>query len=52
MIKGKLRFSPELLQYKDRVGSRPPHEIKLLSGEVSHMTTVIRGVIPYISPPP
>ncbi len=47
MIKGKLRFSPELLTYTDRVKTRD--EIKLLSGEVNHMTTVIRGVIPYIS---
>ena len=47
MIKGKLRFSSELLQYNDRVRTRD--EIKLLSGEVNHMTTVIRGVIPYIS---
>jgi adenylate cyclase len=47
MVKGKLRFSSELLQYKDRV--RTKDEIKLLSSEVNHMTTVIRGVIPYIS---
>ncbi|HEY9595695.1 MAG TPA: hypothetical protein VHE79_14545, partial [Spirochaetia bacterium] len=47
MVRGKLKFSPELLQYKDRVNTHD--EIKLLSGEVSHMTTVIRGVIPYIS---
>jgi class 3 adenylate cyclase len=47
MIKGKLKFSSELLQYNDRVRTRD--EIKLLSGEVNHMTTVIRGVIPYIS---
>ena len=47
MTKGKLRFSSELLQYNDRV--RTHDEIKLLSGEVNHMTTVIRGVIPYIS---
>ncbi len=47
MIKGKLRFSAELLQYKDRVNTHD--EIKLLSGEVNHMTTVIRGVIPYVS---
>jgi class 3 adenylate cyclase len=47
MIKGNLRFSSELLQYNDRVNTRD--EIKLLSGEVSHMTSVIRGVIPYIS---
>jgi adenylate cyclase len=47
MVKGKLRFSSDLLQYKDRV--RTTDEIKLLSGEVNHMTTVIRGVIPYIS---
>ena len=47
MIKGKLRFSPELLTYTDRVRTRD--EIKQLSGEVNHMATVIRGVIPYIS---
>ena len=47
MIKGKLRFSPELLTYTDRVNTRD--EIKQLSGEVNHMATVIRGVIPYIS---
>ena len=41
MVKGKLRFSSELLQYKDRV--RTHDEIKLLSGEVKNMTTVIRG---------
>jgi class 3 adenylate cyclase len=47
MIKGKLKFSSELLQYKDRVTTHD--EIKGLSDEVGHMTTVIRGVIPYVS---
>ena len=47
MIEGKLKISAALLQYKDRVNTRD--EIKLLSTEVNHMTTVIRGVIPYIS---
>lgn len=47
MIKGKIRISPELLEYKDRVRTRD--EIKKLSGEIGNMTTVIRGVIPYIS---
>lgn len=47
MIKGTLRPSAELLQYKDRVTTHD--EIKMLSGEVNHMTAVIRGVIPYIS---
>jgi adenylate cyclase len=47
MIKGKLRFSPELLQYNDRVHTHD--EIKSLSDEVSRMTNVIRGVIPYVS---
>jgi class 3 adenylate cyclase len=47
MIRGKERVSAELLQYKDRVTTRD--EIKLLSNEVNNMTTVIRGVIPYIS---
>ena len=47
MIKGKERVSAGLLQYKDRVTTHD--EIKLLSNEVNKMTTVIRGVIPYIS---
>jgi adenylate cyclase len=47
MIKGKVRPIADLLQYKDRITTHD--EIKLLSGEVSNMTTVIRGVIPYIS---
>jgi adenylate cyclase len=47
MIKGKVRPQAELLQYKDRITSHD--EIKQLSGEVGHMTAVIRGVIPYIS---
>ena len=47
MIRGKTRISPELLQYRDRVTTRD--EIKVLSREVGSMTTVIRGVIPYIS---
>jgi len=47
MIKGNVRISSELLQYQDRVRTRD--EIKLLSDEIGNMTTVIRGVIPYIS---
>jgi adenylate cyclase len=47
MIGGQTKISPELLQYKDRVATRD--EIKALSREVGSMTTVIRGVIPYIS---
>lgn len=47
MIKGKLRISAELLQFKDRVRTRD--EIKGLSQEIGNMTTVIRGVIPYVS---
>jgi class 3 adenylate cyclase len=47
MIKGKTRISADLLQYKDRVNTRD--EIKGLSNEMNHMTTVIKGVIPYIS---
>ena len=47
MIKGKVRISSELLQFQDRVRTRD--EIKLLSNEIGNMTTVIRGVIPYIS---
>jgi adenylate cyclase len=47
MVKGKVRISSELLQFQDRVHTRD--EIKLLSNEIGNMTTVIRGVIPYIS---
>jgi adenylate cyclase len=47
MISGRLRVSPERLQYRDLVKTRD--EIRGLSGEIGHMTTVIRGVLPYIS---
>jgi class 3 adenylate cyclase len=47
MIKGQVRISAELLQYRDRVRTRD--EIKMLSGEIGNMTAVIRGLIPYIS---
>jgi adenylate cyclase len=47
MVKGKLNFSSDLLQYKDRVPTKD--EIKSLSTEIGNMTTVIRGIIPYIS---
>ena len=47
MVKGKSRFSAELLQYKERVFTRG--EIKNLSAEIGNMTTVIRGIVPYIS---
>ena len=47
MIRGKVRISQELLQYKDRVNTRD--EIKVLSHEVKNMIAVIRGVIPYVS---
>jgi adenylate cyclase len=47
MISGRLRVSPDRLQYRDLVKTRD--EIRSLSGEIGHMTTVIRGVLPYIS---
>ncbi len=47
MVKGKLKISSELLQYRDRVATRD--EIKSLSTEIGNMTTVIRGIVPYIS---
>ena len=47
MIHGKVRPVAGLLEYKDRITTHD--EIKDLSGEVNHMTAVIRGVIPYIS---
>jgi adenylate cyclase len=47
MIRGRTRISAELLQYDDRVPTRD--EIKMLSDEIGNMTTVIKGIIPYIS---
>jgi class 3 adenylate cyclase len=47
MIAGRSRVSPDLLQYRDLVTTRD--EIRSLSGEIGNMTTVIRGVLPYIS---
>ena len=47
MIAGRTRVSPDLLQYRDLVTTRD--EIRSLSGEIGNMTTVIRGVLPYIS---
>ncbi|MCX7028550.1 MAG: adenylate/guanylate cyclase domain-containing protein [Spirochaetes bacterium] len=47
MIAGRTRVSPDRLQYRDLVTTRD--EIRSLSGEIGNMTTVIRGVLPYIS---
>jgi hypothetical protein len=47
MVKGSSRISSDLLNYKDRVMTRD--EIKGLSNEVGNMTTVLRGIVPYIS---
>ena len=47
MIAGRTRVSPDSLQYRDLVTTRD--EIHSLSGEIGNMTTVIRGVLPYIS---
>ncbi len=47
MVKGQTKISSDLLQYKDRVPTRD--EIKSLSNEIGTMTTVIRGIVPYIS---
>jgi adenylate cyclase len=47
MIRGMRRISSAPLEFKDRVGTRD--EIKDLSMEIGNMTSVIRGVIPYIS---
>jgi len=47
MVKGTEKISAERLRYDDRVGTKD--EIKKLSLEVGNMTSVIRGVIPYIS---
>jgi adenylate cyclase len=47
MIAGRKRVSADLLQYRDLVKTRD--EIHTLSGEIGNMTSVIRGVLPYIS---
>ena len=47
MVKGKAPVSASLLAYKDRV--RTQDEVKLLSNEIRGMTTVIRGILPYVS---
>jgi class 3 adenylate cyclase len=47
MVKGEKRVTAENLQYKDRVATKD--EIKGLSNEVGSMTTVLRGIVPYIS---
>ncbi len=47
MVTGRIRASTDMLQYRDRVTTRD--EIRSLSGEIGNMTTVIRGVLPYIS---
>ncbi len=47
MVKGTEKISAERLRYDDRVVTKD--EIKKLSLEVGNMTSVIRGVIPYIS---
>jgi class 3 adenylate cyclase len=47
MIKSRIRSDRGLLKYTDRVHTKD--ELKLLSGEISAMTQVIRGVIPYVS---
>ncbi len=47
MVRGKIRISADLLQYRDRVTTRD--ELKSLSSEIGNMTAVIRGIVPYIS---
>jgi class 3 adenylate cyclase len=47
MVKGRGRGDLRFPKYKDRV--RTHDEISILSAEVSAMTRVIRGLIPYIS---
>jgi class 3 adenylate cyclase len=47
MVRGEKRVTADNLQYKDRVATKD--EIKGLSNEVGSMTTVLRGIVPYIS---
>jgi class 3 adenylate cyclase len=47
MVKGKIRVTPDSLQYKDRI--RTQDEVKLLSNEIRGMTGLIRGILPYVS---
>ncbi|MBN2545665.1 MAG: adenylate/guanylate cyclase domain-containing protein [Spirochaetes bacterium] len=47
MINGEEKISPSLLAYDDEI--RTNDEIKVLSFEIKKMTTVIKGIIPYVS---
>lgn len=47
MVRGQSKVSADNLHYEDRVETKD--EIKQLSVEIGNMTTVIRGVVPYIS---
>lgn len=47
MVSGRTKIAAELLRYEDRI--RTKDEIKGLSVEIGGMTSVIRGVVPYIS---
>lgn len=47
MIGGRIKIAANLLTYEDHVKTKD--EIKGLSVEIGDMTTVIRGVVPYIS---
>ncbi len=47
MINGEEKVSADLLNFYDEVKTND--EIKALSSEISNMTTVIKGMIPYVS---
>jgi len=47
MISGEEKVSAELLTYNDDI--RTQDEIKALSWEIKGMTTIIKGMIPYVS---
>lgn len=47
MVKGQRRVSADHLRFDPRINSRD--EIQHLSGEIGHMVTVIRGMLPYVS---
>ncbi len=47
MIAGEEKISPSLLAYDDEI--RTNDEIKVLSFEIKNMTTVLKGIIPYVS---
>jgi class 3 adenylate cyclase len=47
MLRGTAPVTPSRLEFRDRIRTRD--EVKMLSDEISAMTAVLRGVLPYVS---